>query len=148
MRCFLALLTAITLALGAVSAASAAHRSHPPAKPAKPTAPAAPAAPASGSADTADDAPATPAFGGLASITEADARARLGPPDIARTDGAGAMWTYRLPDCALFIFFRSTAGQPLRVSGASAGPRRRGQPPAPIETCVAEASQPRAQDRP
>ena len=91
--------------------------------------------------DAADRDPPGPsqAFGGLAALSEAQARARLGAPDIARSEGFGAMWTYRLPDCALFVFFRSAAGQPLRVSGASAGPRRRGQTPPSVETCIAEA---------
>ena len=82
-----------------------------------------------------------PAFGGLAALSEAQARARLGPPDIARSEGAGAMWTYRLPDCALFLFFRAGAGagQTLHVSGASAGPRSRGQTPLAVEACIAEA---------
>jgi len=90
--------------------------------------------------DAADRDPPGPgqAFGGLAALSEAQARARLGAPDIARSEGSGAMWTYRLPDCALFVFFRSAAGQPLRVSGASAGPRRRGQAPPSVEACIAE----------
>ena len=91
--------------------------------------------------DAADRDPPGPtsAFGGLAALSETQARARLGAPDIARSEGAGAMWTYRLPDCALFVFFRSSAGQPLRVSGASAGPRTRGQTPLSVEACIAEA---------
>ena len=111
----------------------------------KPTPPSASAVqPAGSQPDDARDTPPAAAFGGLALLSEAELRARLGQPDIARSEGAGAMWTYRLPDCALFVFFRSTAGQPLKVSGAAAGPRRRGQAPVPVETCIAEASQPHA----
>ncbi len=49
------------------------------------------------------------------------------------------MWTYRLPDCALFVFFKAAEGQSLKVSGAATGPRRRGQPPTPVDACVAQA---------
>ena len=94
---------------------------------------------ASDAAGGLDASAPMPAFGGLAALDEAEARSRLGPPDIARSEGAGAMWTYRLTDCALFVFFHSAAGQPLKVSGVSAGPRRRGQAPPPAETCIAEA---------
>ena len=78
-------------------------------------------------------------FHGLLGVSDADARTRLGPPDLARAEGAGAMWTYRLPDCALFVFLRADPGQPLRVSGAASGPRRRGQSPPPVNQCLAEA---------
>ena len=129
---------AATAAPGAPEAAKARHRirhvvHH--AQPAKAeTRPATSDAP--GGLDTSGP---MPAFGGLAALNEADARSRLGPPDIARSEGDGAMWTYRLTDCALFVFFRSAPGQVLKISGVSAGPRRRGQAPPPVETCIAEA---------
>ena len=130
------LILAALAALASPPGAAAARPRHKP--PAAAPAPKA-ATPAAPEADAADPAAPTPAFGGLAALSEAQARARLGPPDIARSEGSGAMWTYRLPDCALFVFFRSTGGQPLKVSGASAGPRRRGQTPLPVEACIAQA---------
>ena len=80
-----------------------------------------------------------PVYGGLLSLSETEARARLGLPDIAREEGAGAMWTYRLQDCALFVFFRAPGGQALKVSGATSGPRQRGQTPIPVQACIAQA---------
>ena len=95
------------------------------------------------------DAPAKPSrpsqmssalpLSGLLGASEDDARQRLGPPDLVRAEGQGAMWTYRLDDCALFLFFKGPEGQPLRVSGAATGPRRRGEPPATVEACIARA---------
>ena len=90
-------------------------------------------------APRASEAPPSLPLAGLLSANEAEARARLGPPDLARTEASGAMWTYRLPDCALFVFFKAAEGQPLRVSGAATGPRRRGQPPAGVDACIAQA---------
>ncbi len=85
------------------------------------------------------EAAPSPPLAGLLSANEAEARAKLGPPDLARTEGSGAMWTYRLPDCALFVFFKAAEGQSLKVSGVATGPRRRGQPPAPVDACIAQA---------
>ena len=90
-----------------------------------------------------DPAPSLP-LSRLLSANEAEARARLGSPDLARTEGSGALWTYRLPDCALFVFFKAAEGQPLRVSGAATGPRRRGQAPAAVDACIAQALAARA----
>jgi hypothetical protein len=143
-RSFLLLLaaSAAVMLAGANPALARSHKRTPSAAPA--TKPAVKATTPSDAQD--DDAPPAPAaaYGGLATLNEAEARARLGQPDISRNEGAGAMWTYRMPDCALFVFFRSASGQPLRVSGAAAGPRRRGQAPVPVETCIAEALQSRA----
>ena len=94
------------------------------------------AASASSAAPTASDAPAY-TYGGLLGLDQDHARAKLGPPDLAQAAGSGAMWTYRLNDCALFLFFRSADGQPLAVSGAAAGQRRRGQQVATLEACIA-----------
>ena len=98
------------------------------------------AAPASSAAPkgeaAASDAPAY-SYGGLLGLDQDQARARLGQPDLAQAAGSGAMWTYRLNDCALFLFFRSADGQPLAVSGAAAGQRRRGQQVATLEACIA-----------
>ncbi len=84
-------------------------------------------------------APRTPAFHGLMSASETDVTARLGKPDVSRAEGSGAMWTYRLPDCALFVFFRRSGTEALKVSGAAAGPRSRGRNPPPVNECVTEA---------
>jgi hypothetical protein len=82
-------------------------------------------------------------FHGLLAANEAEVKSRIGSPDVARGEGAGAMWTYRLPDCALFVFFRlpkgAAAGDPIRVSGAASGPRVRGRQPLPVNDCIAQA---------
>jgi hypothetical protein len=84
-------------------------------------------------------APKPPAFHGLLGVGEADVTARLGSPDVARAEGAGAMWTYQLPDCALFVFFRRQVPEGLKVSGAASGPRTRGRTPPPVNECLSEA---------
>ena len=121
---------AAALCLAAGAAARAAHRA-----PAKAEAAQAAPAPEARLPERSAEAP----FHGLLAVGEAEARTRLGPPDLARVEGSGAMWTYRLPDCALFVFLRAADGQPLKVSGAAAGPRRRGQSPPPVNQCLAEA---------
>ena len=63
-------------------------------------------------------------------------KTRLGEPAIARAEGKGAFWTYRAPRCALYIFFKDEGG--LKVSGAAAGPRKRGAPYADLDTCLVE----------
>jgi hypothetical protein len=84
-------------------------------------------------------APRIPAFHGLMGVGEADVTERLGAPDLSRAEGKGAMWTYRLPDCALFVFFRRSVPEGLRVSGAASGPRTRGRNPPPVNECLTEA---------
>jgi hypothetical protein len=82
------------------------------------------------------------AVGGIQALenaTQAQVRARFGEPDVARAEGAGAFWTYRLPDCALFVFFRKD-GKALRVSGLSAGPRRRGETTPETGVCMASSA--------
>ena len=87
-------------------------------------------------------------FHGLLAADQADVRARIGAPDVARSEGSGAMWTYRLPDCALFVFFRTpkgaAPGQPPRVTGAASGPRVRGRSPPPVNDCIGQALNRRA----
>lgn len=78
----------------------------------------------------------------LNGLTEPAVRAKLGDPALARTEGAGAFWTYRLRTCALFVYF-TDAGQGLRVYGAAAGPRRHGEPTPDVASCIVEAGQPR-----
>jgi hypothetical protein len=88
-------------------------------------------------------APARPSAPTLAALMRADettVKARLGVPQIARKDGAGALWTYRWPSCALLVFFRSADGRGFLVSGADASARRRGQPDLSVDRCLAAAS--------
>jgi hypothetical protein len=104
----------------------------------------APKAPKAAAPETAavKPPPAQP-FHGLMAADQAEVKTRLGSPDVARGEGAGAMWTYRLPDCALFVFFRGPKGASgdtvVRVSGAASGPRVRGQKPLPVNDCIAQA---------
>ncbi len=79
--------------------------------------------------------------GPLAGLTQAEVRTRLGEPAIANGEGAGALWTYRLPDCALLVFFEDK-GRGLKVAGAEAGPKRRGDPKPALEACLAGAGKP------
>lgn len=81
-----------------------------------------------------------PGLGPLLHASPAQVRARLGDPDVARAEGKGGMWTYRLPHCALFLFFHE-GPKGLRVSGASTGVRKRGEPPMDVKACVASGVQ-------
>jgi hypothetical protein len=81
--------------------------------------------------------------GGLGPLFHASTgavRERLGDPDVSRAEGKGAFWTYRLPNCALFVFFHESS-RGLRVTGASTGPRKRGEPPMTVQQCLATAVQ-------
>ena len=71
---------------------------------------------------------------------EADVRKALGTPEIARREAGGAMWTYREDTCALFVFFKAQGREGMRVSGAAAGPRKRGQPTLDTDACIAVAA--------
>ena len=79
-------------------------------------------------------------LGRLLHAAPAAVRERLGDPDVARAEGKGAFWTYRLPHCALFLFFHE-GPKGLRVTGASTGPRRRGEPAPSVAACLASAVQ-------
>lgn len=79
-------------------------------------------------------------LGALMHATGAQVRARLGDPDVARAEGKGGFWTYRLPHCALFLFFHE-GPKGLRVTGASTGPRKRGEPLLEVRACLASAVQ-------
>ena len=68
---------------------------------------------------------------------EAEARIRLGRPDIARREAGGAVWTYARPSCALLVFFRQEGREGFRVVGASAGPLRRGEAAPSTDSCLA-----------
>ena len=74
----------------------------------------------------------------LARATPAEVKQWLGEPAVANEEGKGALWTYRLQDCALMVFFKDE-GTGLKVSGVATGPRRRGQPAPDAESCVAGA---------
>ncbi len=108
------MLTALLLALAAPAAAQA-H--------ARPPAPAA-------------EAPAAPTLKLLLGASEQEARLRLGEPDVARKEAAAAMWTYRRPACALYLYFKEEGGR-LRVVGAATGPRRRGDAAPGVDACLA-----------
>ena len=91
--------------------------------------------------DTPSHAEAEPhadPLGKLFAATPAQVRARFGDPDVSRSEGKGAFWTYRMPNCALFLFFQD-GPKGLRVSGASTGPRKRGEPTPTVEACLAQA---------
>ena len=136
----------IALILGAAALLTALPAAARPAHARRPPAHAAKAKPDAQHAPDTSDRPAKPAqassalpLSGLLAASEDDARQRLGAPDLVRAEGQGSMWTYRMDDCALFLFFKGPEGQPMRVSGAATGPRRRGEPPATVEACIAEA---------
>jgi hypothetical protein len=67
-------------------------------------------------------------------ITPREAGMLLGPPDVERREGAGALLTWRLESCALVLSFTGD-----RLQSVSPGPRRSGAPAPSIETCVSEA---------
>ena len=78
----------------------------------------------------------------LLEMDEGAVRARLGEPDVARREDGGAMWTYRLPGCALYVFFRTAGREGLRVVGASTGPRRHGEAAPDVDACLAVTGTP------
>lgn len=84
--------------------------------------------------------PVAPTVKTLIGRNEADIRKLLGQPRIARGEGSGAMWTYRRPTCALFVFFRKSGREGLRVAGVSAGPLQRGAPAPDADACLAYGS--------
>ena len=81
------------------------------------------------------------AHGPLAGSTPDEVKARLGEPAVANEEGKGAFWTYRLEDCALMVFFKDE-GAGLKVSGVSAGPRRRADAAPDVDSCIANAKRP------
>ncbi len=120
----------LTLLLALVPVVAVAADRPPRAKPPAPVvaAPAEPVAPPPVTAAT------------LLTASEADVRAKLGEPQIARRETGGAMWTYREEACALFVFFKLQGREGLRVSGAAAGPRRRGEAAVETDACIAAAA--------
>jgi hypothetical protein len=74
----------------------------------------------------------------LNGLTPKELRTRLGEPDVANGEGAGALWTYRLPDCVVLVFFEDK-GRGLKVSGAEASPRKRGDAKPALDACLKSA---------
>jgi hypothetical protein len=97
-------------------------------------------------AATKGETPAPKGLSGLLHAGPERVKARLGDPAIARAEGRGAFWTYRGPRCALYIFFRDEGGG-LKVSGAAAGPRRRGVAYPELDACIAELEQSQGEGR-
>ncbi len=79
------------------------------------------------------------AAGAATAPTIAEAQAILGPADIARTDGAGAMLTYRLETCALLLVFAADSANTLRLADAHASARAPSAPAPSLDVCGAEA---------
>ena len=75
----------------------------------------------------------------MVGLDETRLKAAIGQPSLARNEGQGALWTYRLRSCALHVFLARDAAGALRVKGASAGPLTRGAVTPPVDACVAEA---------
>jgi hypothetical protein len=80
----------------------------------------------------------------LASAGRADAPSQamvertFGAPDIARRDGAGGAYTYRLESCALLLLFTPDARGEMRLAEANSGARRGGMAAPSLEQCAAE----------
>jgi hypothetical protein len=108
-----ALVLALSLAAGSALAAPVPRPPGQAAKPASPTVP-------------------------LAGDTPDEVRAWLGEPAVASGEGKGALWTYRLDDCALMVFFKDQ-GSGLKVTGVATGPRRRADVAPDAESCIASA---------
>jgi len=67
-------------------------------------------------------------------------KAELGEPELMRAEGDGALWTYRLPACALYVFLgRDTPAGGWKVKGAQAGPLKRGGAAPEVDVCLKSA---------
>jgi len=64
----------------------------------------------------------------------------LGEPDIARQEGAGAAWTYRLESCALMLLFAADSRNELRLAEAAPSARRAGAQAPNLQQCAAEVA--------
>ena len=71
----------------------------------------------------------------ITGLTEPVAEVALGPPDVARKEARGAMWTYRKVDCVLFVYL-ADKGEGMKVTSLSAGPRRAGEQAPTTEACL------------
>ena len=64
-------------------------------------------------------------------------KAELGEPELMRAEGDGALWTYRLPACALYVFLgRDAPTSAWKVKGAQAGPLKRGEQAPEVDVCL------------
>jgi hypothetical protein len=63
------------------------------------------------------------------------AEVALGPPDVARREASGAMWTYRKAECVLFVYL-ADKGDGMRITSLSAGPRRAGDQAMTADACL------------
>lgn len=86
--------------------------------------------------ETAPMIPTAPTVEKLLGRSEADVRRILGEPRIARREDGGAMWTYQRPTCALFVFFRPSGREGLRVTGLSSGPLQQGGAAPDVQACL------------
>ena len=83
---------------------------------------------------------AVSSFQNLVGADDAGLKRALGEPETARAEGQGALWTYRLDSCALYVFLARDSAGVLRVKGGSTGPLVRGAPAPALDACVAEAA--------
>jgi hypothetical protein len=78
-----------------------------------------------------------PTLAGLLGADETRLRAELGDPDLMRAEGGGALWTYKLQTCAVYVFLsRPKPNAPWQVKGAQAGPLKRGQAAPDLDGCL------------
>lgn len=78
-----------------------------------------------------------PTLAQLVGSDETRLKAELGDPELMRAEGDGALWTYRMPDCALYVFLgRDTSAGPWKVKGAQAGPLKRGGQAPDVDVCL------------
>jgi hypothetical protein len=83
-----------------------------------------------------------PTLAALVGADESRLKAELGEPELMRTEGDGALWTYRLPGCTLLVFLsRDTAAtaRGWKVKGAAAGPLKRGGAAPEVDVCLKSA---------
>ena len=74
---------------------------------------------------------------GMVGRSDSDLKSSLGEPDVRRTEGDGALWTYRMPTCSLLVFLRRpAAGEAFKVTGAQAGPLGRGEALPDVDACL------------
>ena len=84
----------------------------------------------------APGAPA-PTLASLMGSDETRLKTELGEPELMRAEGDGALWTYRLQGCALYVFLgRDAASGPWKVKGAQAGPLKRGGSTPDVDVCL------------
>jgi hypothetical protein len=67
-----------------------------------------------------------------------DVLAMLGGADVARRETAGALLTYRLPNCSLVLAFTMDGLNRLRLAQVQTGAPRFGDPAPSLDQCAAE----------